>query len=229
MDIKQKNPTLGWNNEINQHNFYEHDTCETILRGYAERGGLASGCDVETIFNTIRQARNLLDVGSGYGRVIDKLLKMDFSGELHALEKSSLLQETLKKNFGNKIKNYHCDILDFKTNLKFDAILSMWSGMSDFTPNEQARFIKKLASILTDNGKIIIDTSVWDQKPLNAIGLQSQNYIIEETNSILHGYIPTSEEIQKYAENAGLMIVEHFDYYTETNRRRLLYFLAFSV
>jgi phospholipid N-methyltransferase len=212
-----------WDNEINTNKFYEYELCEKNLRVYAELGGLASGSDVEFIFSKISDADTLIEIGGGYGRVIKKLIELKFQGEITAIESSKNFYDKLNKEFNDSVKIYHNSILNLEINLKFDAVLSMWSGISDFTKTEQQLFINKLAALITENGQIIIDTSVWNLKPLNAKSLDNQYYIISSEESILYGYIPTYDEMINYARNAGLKLTEHIEYETDKKRKRLFY------
>lgn len=214
-----------WSNRINQQAFYEHSSSERALKSYAQLGGLDSGCDVDVIYSQIVNTKHLLEIGSGYGRVIQKLLNLGYKGKIHSIELSQLFCEKLAALFPGRVEINNTSILDFESSLKFDAILSMWSGISDFTRNEQFLFVQKLAYLVTSDGLIILDTSIWNQKPLNAVGLQSQNYIIQEEDCILRGYIPSYSEIHEYTEAAGLKIIDHFEYTTDKERKRLFYVL----
>ncbi|NNM58623.1 MAG: hypothetical protein HKM04_02290 [Legionellales bacterium] len=215
--------TDNWSNDLNQRQFYEYNLCESILRGYAALGGLDTGCDINLIFADIKNSKNLLEIGAGYGRVIRKLLDLEFMGEIHALEKSHTFYNNLQEKFASQVTTHHADILHFDTQLKFSTIISMWSGISDFTKVEQQLFFNKLASLLMEDGQIFMDTSLWNQKPLNATELANQSYIITAQDSILHGYIPTSQEIEEYAAKAGLKLIRHFTYETDAKRKRLMY------
>lgn len=217
--------TLTWNNEANTELFYNTASIETVLRGYEEKGGLSCGCDVEILKSYIMGTKSLLEVGAGYGRVVNYLLQNNYKGEIHAIENSELFQSQLLNYFGDSIYLHKQSVLDFITDQKFHVILSMWSGISDFSPKEQQQFINKLAFLLEVNGTICIDTVVWDQKPLNAESVSEQYYVINPQGTYLRGYIPTCNEMRTYAKQAGLSKFMVFNYKTDTQRERLMYIL----
>lgn len=212
-----------WCNEDNQTTFYNHAHIQPILEGYAHRGGLEKGADLETFYPLIKDSLYLLDVGAGYGRTIKCLLDKNFQGEIHAIEKSDLFFQELKR-FGPKIKPHHGDILQYTGEI-FDVILCMWSGISDFSKSEQPLFIKKLASLVNKRGKIFIDTFISDEKPINAQDFFEQNYFIKENECSTYGYLPTNAEIQIYCKQADLVIEKYYTYLTDAGRKRLIYIL----
>jgi len=213
----------NWTNYDNAQ-FYENIPLE-ILQGYAKEGGLDSGIDIEIIKSHIAYANSILEVGAGYGRAINHLFLQDFAGQITAIERCKNYINLLKKQFDNKIKLYHTDLNKFETPDKFDVILWLWAGICEFTPNEQARLIKKLILSLKDNGILILDSILPSIYPTNATHSQDQYHVIKGSSWIIHTYIPTANEIQKYSEKAKAKKIRSLIYQTTTSRKRVLYLI----
>jgi len=63
-----------------------HDFYKTIgpdnLYNFSQKAGLTAGCDIDVSKDYWCNAKTVLEVGAGYGRVIDTLLRMDFKGSI---------------------------------------------------------------------------------------------------------------------------------------------------
>lgn len=219
--MEKRLPIEDWCNNDNQVNFYNKAPIKHILQSNASKGGLKNCCDVASFYSQIKETKSLLDVGAAYGRVLNYLLKHEYPGTIDAIEKSALLYEELK-SFSQNINIHHTDILSFKGH-SYDVILSMWSGISDFSKEEQPRFIEQLASLLNPNGTLYLDTFICDQKPLNANVSHQQSYVITEDSCTAKGYIPSAKEIKAYCQQANLTKEHQYTYITDIGRERVIY------
>jgi len=213
---------LHWTNDDNQHAYYNQPAIKQVLPGFAVLGGLDSGCDIDAVFDYIASAKRLLEVGAGYGRVVDALLRHSFTGAVEVVERSDVFCEELKR-FGDKITVHHQDVRGFKPDEPYDVVLSMWSGISDFPSAEQPGLVQTLSGFLCVGGRLILDTSVAGQKPLNARFAAEQAYSILKDGCSAKGYIPSEVEMLAYAKKASLAMVRHFTYITAAQRQRKLY------
>lgn len=211
-----------WCNEDNQRGFYCKKSIAEKILGYAELAGLATGCDVDCIFEHIKEAKSLLEIGGGYGRVVQRLLERQFSGSIDVVESSPVLGEELEK-FGPKLQLHLTDIAQFQPGRQYAAILSLWSGISDFAKHEQLPLMQRLSDLLLDGGKLIMDTSLCHQKPIYTRLLDSQSYVVFQEGYVAHGYIPSQREMAWYASEVGLTEVSAFVYETESKRQRMMY------
>ncbi len=177
------------------------------------------------IADYIFNATSILEVGAGYGRVLNYLTNHKFLGKITAIERSKKCTNLLIKKFGNKINILNQDLKHLQIKNEFDLILWMFSGISDFSQSEQLPILTKLTESLTKNGKIILDAFSHSVKPVNAITASSQGYIIEDENKTLYGYIPSPQEIDNYAKVLGFKNIAHIPYQTTTNSKRILHIL----
>ncbi len=213
-----------WNNDDNTA-FYEQVTPEG-LKSIAEQLGLASGCDIEAIKPYWENAESILDAGAGYGRIIETLLRHNFTGKITAVERSKSLFDFLKNNFKNKVTTLQMNLYNcFQLKEKFDVIFLMWSGLLDFSSNEQSKIIQTLANLLNKNGKLIIDSMPLHILPMKAVEIGEQSYSFLYCGNKAYIYKASKKEIHNYAQMAGLKITSHLTIKTEMQRIREIYIL----
>lgn len=221
--LTDQEPT--WCNASNNQ-FYESLKAEGLKYYAKEKAGLDTGCDLDMITSYLEAATSILEVGAGYGRVLNYILKNNFSASVTAIERCKTLFDHLKLNYGNKVNLIKLDINHCHIQKNFDLILFLWSGIADFSSKEQLLVIKKLARLLTPSGKLILDIIPPNITPLGAIDQNKKNFCLNIYNFINNIYIPNNNEIEKYAEEADFKNIQHLKYKTRTNRKRFLYILS---
>jgi phospholipid N-methyltransferase len=200
------------------------------LQQIAEKAALATGCDLHLLESYWSKAKSILEVGAGYGRVINYLLQQHFQGKITAIEKNSTFFKYLTEHF-NQYANVHLlqgDIL-YSHNIteRFDLILYMWSGIADFPPREQLEIIKKLKKLLQENGHLIIDTIPANIIPINSKQIGANAYLLEINNNASHlAHSLTKHEIESYAAKANFSNVCCIHYKTAIGRKRISYILS---
>ncbi len=205
------------------------------LENIAKSGGLATGIDVLHCKKYWQNAKYILDVGSGYGRVIDCLLRNGYSESIVSIERCESLHRALHDKYltNKKIRILKIDLHNILLSLsdlnskKFDVILWMWSGIADFPPSEQSEVVCQLAKILKPNGKLIIDTMPEKVTPMMSTKMTSQRFAITLDNVTIQTYEPNESEIMTYATMAGLSKIVKTKCVTEIGRERCLYILRF--
>lgn len=222
--MKNNSPT-EWKNEDN--NLFYEEVSFDGLQKLAIKAGILEGCDVLSVKKYWEESQYILDACSGFGRVPKALNKNGFSGEILAVERCSEQFLELNKSCSEYTTTVHGDIYFLKNvKAKFDAIFLMWSGLADFPPYQQSEIIGLLSEVLSDNGKIIIDTMPMNVQPLDTEEFTQRSFLTRAENSVVRTYEPTDEEIQKYAEACHLSVIDVVHCKTDTDRLRWLYVLA---
>ena len=222
---KQKKHKPSWSNDDNRE-FYRSIT-EKELRTIAIEGGLHSGCDLNNLVEFWKNASSILEIGAGYGRVIDYLIKHNYQGEITAIEQAEDLYAYLQTCFGQQANVIHANLMNIELGArKFDLILWLWSGLADFPKQHQALVIKKLTKHLVEGGTLIIDTFAMDEMPLYSKQLAKRNYTFCIDGRKKYIYEPNKKEIRKYAIDAGLYTYKCIDCYSDINRKRYLHVLS---
>lgn len=215
--------TKTWTNKDNKA-FYEK-----VPIGYfidvATQGGLDDGNDILAIKHYIKNTGSILEVGAGYGRVIENLLKQGFCGHLTAIERNPVLCKHLQENFGEKIEIICHDILHTTLTNKYDLILWMWTGICEFSKDEQPLVINLLSNSLNANGLLVIDVVPIECTTQNSLDKDKHNRIITTSYGNNYCYLPDSSEIDEYARYSGLKQREIIAYQTKTNKTNYLYIL----
>jgi len=226
--LKIKNPCYSkstkfvWHNSDNAAMYKKMPL--THLKQMAIQGGIDQGCDIKVLTKYINKANFILEVGAGYGRVLNHIIKSGFKGKLFAVERSPKLYRFLKKQFP-QIPIYCKDIQRFKTKRKFDLILLLWAGLCDFSQMEQLPLLKQLVSCLNSGGFLIIDLIPNACKIINAINHDRRNKTAKTPYGENHGYLPDKREIKRYIQKLNLLQTEIIVYTTQTGKKRKLYVL----
>lgn len=215
---------IVWGNRDNAI-FYETLSIEQIKK-VAVQAGLSTGCDVDLVLPYLQAGSAVLDVGSGYGRVVEQLREKGFKGSITAVERSKTFAQYLQHNHIEIIDQLVCeDILDFTSKQKFDVILLLWDGIADFIAQEQAQLLAHLARLLTQNGIILFD----NLSPLviseNAKKVSSLLTEITLEQAKMKYYHMSEKELAVVTEQLNLQH-DLTHYITETGRPRVLHHLS---
>ncbi len=213
-------PVKTWCNQ-NGASYYEKVPI-SAFEEYAERVGLAGGCDVDLIYPAVKTKGTLLEVGAGYGRVIGHLLRHDYQGQITAIERSYNFHKTLIERYQNKIAIIHDNIETLTLKERFGAILWMWGNVSEWPKSEQLSIIQKMTSWLEPSGLLIMDIIDPTHVPMGASYYQNQSYVVPTDYGDMYGYNPTVEGIETYGKALGLTLHEVTPYTTTADRRRCL-------
>lgn len=211
---------VEWSNKDGQ-DFYKVIPKAILDTLYAE-GGMLSCLNgkISTSFFALTNQHTVLEVGAGFGRVIDTLEKKGFKEEnITAVERDLQFVEILQQRFP-KLKIFAGSIQDFPSDVLFDYIGCWYSVFMEFNAEEQKTLLKQLRQLLNpDIGIMIIDVVPLDI-PSNATHISGKNVTIErEGIPPIHGYALTLDELHTHAKAVGLAgaIVT---YWTSTGRKR---------
>lgn len=188
----------------------------------AIEGGLDNGCDIKAIMQYIKNAQSILEVGAGYGRALNYIIKSKFKGELVALEREPKLCKVLKKRF-KTAKIIGDDIRYFKLEKKFDLIIWLWASLCEFSKNEQLPALNNLVQHLNPKGFLIFDIIPITDKTINTIDFDRHNRVIATPYGNDNQYHPSPNEIERYLQKLALLKKEILVYETKTNKKRNLY------
>lgn len=219
-----KDDLLTWVNTDNTE-FYENLPLDEFYKT-ALIGGLDSGIDVDVIMPYVNVAHSILEVGAGYGRVLNHLITRGYKGKLSAIERSKKLCQWLKSQYQHRVTILEGSLMTITHQEKYDLILWMWTGLAEFSKDEQVTALKKLLGYLTPEGKIILDMVPLTEKTLNTVALTVQEHICETKYGTDHCYISSEEEITNYAQKIGLKTIEKKAYKSLPERTRLFYILS---
>jgi phospholipid N-methyltransferase len=199
----------------------------SVFQSFAEQGGFVACKDVELVYaEYLSHATSILEVGAGYGRVVDFLIKNKFPNTITALEQAQELVDLLTKKY-RSLKNVqvlHFDLLHDEFTAKYDCILWMFSGLVDFGKTEQVAMITKLSKALNKNGYLMIEIPQLTTLT-NAEFVEGQFIKMQTPYGIIESYIPNEAELNTYAEQAGLTLDKVLRYQTTTNKDRVIFVL----
>ncbi len=209
-------------NQYDNIDFYEKVPVQ-VLEKYASIGGFDDCCDVKLILPFLKKAASILDVGAGYGRVIDFILKEGLKAKITAVERSASLCKILQDRFSGRIDIHNEDIEAVGNIGVFDVVIFMWSNISEWLPDKKKLIIEKLSSFLDENGFLVIEIFIPDQKPLNSTHYDSRKYEAKTEYGNVHGYNLTRQEVLDLIAESGLGSIKELPYKTKTGRERQLF------
>jgi trans-aconitate methyltransferase len=212
--------------QVNRKNFdfYNNIGVDTF-QSMAVQGGFSTYADLEIVYQHIHPVNSILEIGAGYGRCINFLLQQQHKGSITAVEQSPVLIKHLVQHYAGRAEIIEGDINAIEIKSPVDVILWMWSGILDFSKEEQAAAVKRLAGITAPGGKIFIDVP---RMGVQTIAEHTDQQHIKLTTAFgeVECYIPSNEEIQVYASSAGFTKVQQTNYETSTEKKRTMYILT---
>jgi SAM-dependent methyltransferase len=216
----------------NNNEFYEK-IGEQRLVEVAKLAGLDTCCDVKLIQSLLKPEHAILEVGAGYGRVLNYLLSQGYHN-LSAIELSKNFCPLLRKRFANQITLFEHDLLseELPTEQKFDVVLWLWSGIGGFSKTEQIIAFKKNYALLKPNGKLIVDEVPASEQSLLKLSscnvlIDKKNYLISYDDIQYQGYSNTKlkDEAIHYSKIFNLSY-ERLEYQTDNHRKRAMYIFS---
>jgi len=218
--------THQWDNYDNR-NFYAKMQPKE-MQAFAEKGGLSSCCDMEVLKKYWINTSSILEVGAGYGRIVDYLLAHNYKGRIVAIERSTLLFRHLEELYASKVRLLHTDVHNCDDiHETFDLILFAWSGIQDFSPKEQQLVIQDLAKLINPGGQLILDTIPSDAVPLGSETSDRKDvYKLNFNDTAVYIHNVSQEQMSAYSIVAGFKEIEHISYTTDTGRKRVAHILS---
>ena len=212
-------------------NFYEK-VGPVGLKDFGKIISIDDCLDLEKIQNLIIKSKHILEIGAGYGRVLDYLFKTNYNGEISALENCNSMFINLEKKYSNKVKILKQSAIDFNLgNSSPDLILWMWSGFGDLLLEEQKNALKNLYKNSSENSTIIIDlpnvSSIVESGKEGRIGDFNHKNIATLNHPVFghyQGYFPNVEEMKSISKSAGFLKIK-LKKYTFNDSPRIQYCL----
>lgn len=204
--------------------FYEKLNLKAF-KNFAKILGLDTGADLENIYPIIKESDAIIEIGAGYGRCIEQLLERGYQGKIIAIEQASRLVGLLHKRFGDKIQLIHADALKIQEELpKVQAIICLWSGFLEFSPEEQKGLIQLAYEWLSESGKFVIEIPYQKVYKIGRIGAD-RKVVVDTEWGVLNAYLPEEAEIRSAATAAGFKGVDSQVYETSNGIQRIFYVL----
>lgn len=190
----------------------------------AENGGFNLFTDLDLIYPYIENSESVLELGAGYGRCLEFLLQKKYQGKIFAVEQSPKLVRHLNYVYSNKVDIIHADIKSMVLPQKVDIALWMWSGMSDFSREEQQLCLRRIYDYLNPGGKVVIDIPKLGIKTFG-IHQDDQNLVVVTPYGKMKCYIPNREDLESICQTTGYKILEDINYKTAKDKERSMYIL----
>jgi len=207
--------------------FYNKIGVDSLME-LAIRGGFSTHRDLEVVEQFIKNEDSILELGAGYGRCLDYLLVKGHTGPITAIEQSQNLMNYLQKRYGQRVSIIKGDLKIVDAEIKVDVALWMWSGILDFSREEQLEVITKIFGWLNPGGRLIIDVPKIGFKTI-ADHTDEQHIKLHSPYGDMECYIPSHSDIEQYASNAGFINFDEIHYDTVTEKQRTIFVMKKGV
>jgi tRNA A58 N-methylase Trm61 len=210
---------------MNAHNinFYDNIPIDK-LKELSFKGGFSKYKDLEIISPFIKPEHTILEIGAGYGRCLDFFLHNHHTGKIYALEKSKPFVEYLMKNYSNQVEVIEGDVMNISFLNKIDIALWMWSGIVDFSKDEQMICCKRIHTWLNPRGQLFIDVPRIGYQTI-AEHVDEQNLHLKTEYGDIVAYIPSVQDMTIVKQQAGYTSLDVIEYDTSTDKKRTIYVL----
>lgn len=191
------------------------------LREMAALQGLSQGPEIPLLMPYIQNARLLVEIGAGYGRIVKALKVNGFQGHIVAQERCPELCRVLREDCGEDAEIFEADIKRNRYPQSADALLWMWSGILEFTPEEQQEVITQLFQHLNPGGILVIEIP----REIRYIGkpVDERKIVVDTEWGRLDAYLPSEDELLAYGKNAGFTHLQTIYYQTDSELKRSIY------
>lgn len=203
--------------------FYENIPPESF-QNYSEIIGMDACRDVEIVYAQVKKVAHILELGSGYGRVLSYLLAQGFAGKITAVERSKSYTDFLNRKFSAKVNVIRQDIRTLELDFKVDAILWMWSGITELNPQESQVALTRCCELLNAGGLMFIEAPYRTIHLVGTMGEQKR-VRLDTDFGVLRAYLAGEEEIRQFAKRAGFQNPALTIYKTPKNIERVIYTL----
>ncbi len=202
--------------------YYQQCKASSIIT-FAKSAGLESGADLDQLEPYLKHSKTILEVGGSYGRVIEHAHRINPTLKISAIEQVAHLADRLKQKYPFA-KIIQGNILTHTSHEQYDLVTLLWSIIGEFSDFEKVLLIKKLAQLVTVQGRVVID--ILDLNSYHPYGKTSNSYDYEietEHGSVIY-MLPTKERLFEIAQRCGLTCDEVITYDLNGITRQMLLF-----
>lgn len=179
------------------------------------------------ILKQLNSQMRLLDIGSGDGRRLAKILEESGIKDVHSVEPSSEMAKICREKTGIPVHETFGENISELNIGEFDVVTAMWNVLGHI-PTSEAR-LKTLENIrlkLKDGGKVIIDVNnrhnaasygfwnVLKRRVIDFVNFKTErgdaeyDWKIGEKSFRSRGHLFTPREVENLVRKAGLKIIE---------------------
>jgi 16S rRNA A1518/A1519 N6-dimethyltransferase RsmA/KsgA/DIM1 with predicted DNA glycosylase/AP lyase activity len=197
-----------------------------VFQSLTQQGGFDECIDMELIEKYIAVSAHVMEVGAGYGRCVDFLLEKKQDAKILAVEQSPQFSKVLTEKYKDqsRVQVINEDIKTLVVSDKMDVVLWLFSGMLDFSKEEQPVVLKRLRSFLKNDGRLFIDIPQLAELTV-AKYTSAQDIVMETPYGNITTFLPSLKDMEAYASQAGFSKVTAINYNTSTEKKRSIYIL----
>lgn len=214
----------NWQNKDNWQ-FYDDFPRGALSKQYEQRAGLAGAPELDLVQEYWKSASSILELGAGEGRVIEGILHRNYQGQICTLERHPLFLEQLHERYQNnsQVTIVKGELLQPEKLPQAKVGLWLWAGILEFSPKEQQKVLQNLEQHIEQT--LILETPALGSTTNATRGKEHWLEIQGASGRILHGYLPSKEEVCSYTIGTQWRLNKTIPYEILKDRKRMLYVL----
>lgn len=205
---------------------YYESMSEKDFQQYVVRAGLQNNGDIELLKDLIIASESILLVGGAYGRELQQFQEWNLRSKVVCVEKIKKHVEFMHSRYGMMCDCVHADILDFHFTQKFDLVLILFGTISEFTQAQAQQLYKKLSSILTSEGVVVVDTLVSLDNDSRFVDHDEDSYVFVAHGKSIKARASCKFNVEQDISDSQLRVNASFKYISSTNIARDLLLLT---
>ena len=190
---------------------------------FAKASGVDNNTDIVLLKEYIASAKNIMELGAGYGRVLQYLIQHS-SAHISGIERDRKLCKHLINNFEDNVEVIQADLKKHEfTREKYDLMLWLWAGFCEFSESEQLDALAQVTLGLSPGGRIVIDTLDYATMPIKATHKDGGYVEADTPYGVERLFVPNTVHFYRYANQLGLIIEKELYYEPLKGKLRTLY------
>ncbi|GJM61148.1 class I SAM-dependent methyltransferase [Persicobacter diffluens] len=192
------------------------------LQEFAKLTGFSDGTDIQTLYPMLQNAQTIVELGSGYGRGLAFLKQKGFLGKLIGIERAPHFVSYANEQLAGHSQSHCQDLMEDIQIPHCDALLWLWSGLMEFSADEQANRIHYFSQFLRPEGKFFIDLPFQE---VSIVGeyQDEKSLILQQPWGKLYAFQPNDLDMDRFALKAQLKVLSPIIYATSKGYQRKIY------
>ena len=210
-------------NDFNTDKLYQALSVDQ-LKDIANWAGLSACPDMEALKSYLLHKESILDIGCGYGRVLPWLLKHT-NANITGIEKADNLYAYASNITNKRLTVIHDSFLKHNFLNKFDCIMMLWTGITDYSKAEANLLFDRIKSIMEKGGLLCLD--YIDSMPKNATKSETDEHLYCVTgigHAKGYAYRPPFNLVKSVLESKGYTYKGKIEYKTQQSDKVMYLF-----
>lgn len=194
-------------NNVNKNAGYYGKMEPQELKPYAKATGLENNPDIQAIHSYVSKAKKLVEIGPGYGRVIDDILQRTPQTPILGLESQPSWAAYLQDKYRSESRvEIRCtEVGSGLRETLGDLVLAPWSVLMDTTAQGVSAIATDVAHMLAGGGNFLVELP--QATPSGSVGeLTGECITLDTPYGVFEGRMPSLNEFSVDTQDTNLWL-----------------------